>query len=309
VKIIVTGANGFIGAQVVRLLSAGVDEVYAIVRGTSDRHRIANLPNVRVLEADILTDGGRARIVELGAEACVHCAWYAVPGTYLASSFNVAFMQATLTLAGALATSGCRRFVGLGTCFEYDTDAGYLSERTPLAPTHLYSATKAGTYFVLRQLASATGMHVAWARLFYLYGPDEYPSRLVPSIARALLRGDEAKSTQGLQVRDFLHVEDAASAICAILYSDIRDAVNVASGRPVTVESIAREVSELCGRPDLLRLGAIPHSDGDPRFVCADIRKLSSATDWKPRWPMKEGLAQTVAWWREADRGAVIRVP
>jgi nucleoside-diphosphate-sugar epimerase len=256
------------------------------------------VPELKLVEADMLTEEGRERIAAVGAEACVHAAWVAEPGKYLTSLVNVDLMGATLSLAMTLARHGCRRLVGIGTCFEYDTSAGYLSEEMPLAPAHLYSATKAGTYLALKQLGVLVGIEVAWARLFYLYGPDEHPRRLVPVIVRALLHGQEAQSTPGLQVRDFLHIEDVALAVGAIVHSDLVGAVNIGSGQPVTVAAIVKQLGALSGRPDLVRLGALPYGPGDPMFICANVRKLVSRTGWQPRWPIAEGLADAMAWWR-----------
>ena len=300
-KVVVTGANGFVGSRVVRELVRLGDDVHAVVRPASDRRRLSGLPSLRVLEADVLDSDGRARIAAVGAEACVHAAWYAEPGKYLSSLANLDLMGATLDLARALAHRDCLRFVGVGTCFEYDTDRGLLSENTPLAPAHLYSAAKAGTFLALEQLGILTGMRVAWARLFYLYGPDEHPNRLVPSVARALLRGDRARSTHGAQVRDFLHVEDVASAIGALAHGEVGGAVNVASGQPVTVAAVVLQLAAICARPDLVDLGALPYGAADPMFVCADVRKILGATSWRPRWSMADGLADAVAWWRRVE--------
>jgi nucleoside-diphosphate-sugar epimerase len=297
-RVAVTGANGFVGAHVVRELLKRGDDVVAVVRKSSRRHRLADLVGLEVVETDILDETGRQRVAPLRVDACVHTAWYTEAGKYLSSPANVDLIGATLHLATTLAQAGCRRFVGVGTCFEYDTERGWLSEDTPLAPAHLYSAAKAGTYLALRELSSLTGIQVAWARLFYLYGPDEYPSRLVPAVSVALLRGEEARSTPGMQVRDFLHVEDVASALAAITHSDVTDAINVGSGQPVTVAAIVERIAAICGRPDLVRLGAIPYGSRDPMFVCADVRKLVRATGWTQRWSLHDGLSSTVDWWR-----------
>jgi nucleoside-diphosphate-sugar epimerase len=298
-KLVVTGANGFVGAAVVRALEARGEEVHAVVRAASDRRRLAGT-SARIVEADFMTDAGRAAIAALGAEVCVHAAWYAEPGKYLAALVNLALMGGTLALARELAHHRCRRFVGVGTCFEYDTARGYLSEDTPLAPAHLYSSAKAGTFLALKQLGALTGLQVAWARLFYLYGRDEYPGRLVPAIARALLRGEEARTTPGAQVRDFLHVDDVGAALAAIAFADVVGAVNVASGVPVTVAAVVREIAGICGRPELVQLGALPYGAGDPMFVCADTRTLAKATAWKPRFGLVEGLIDAIDWWRQS---------
>lgn len=297
-KVVVTGANGFVGARVIRELASRGDEVQAIVRGTSNRSRLRDLASLQVIEADVLSPAGRQTIASLEADACVHAAWCAEPGKYLSSPANIDFIGATLELARVLAQHGCRRFVGIGTCFEYDTEHGLLSERTPLRPSHLYSAAKAGTYLALKELGRLMDLEVAWARLFYLYGPDEHPARLISAIVHALLRGEEAGCTPGQQVRDFLHVDDAASAIGAVLHSDLVGAVNVGSGRPVTVASIAQQLGTICGRPDLVHLGARPYAPGDPMFVCADVQTLKGATGYEPRWSLTDGLTDVVGWWK-----------
>lgn len=299
-KVLVTGATGFVGAAVVRALLDRGDEVYAVSRETSDRRRLVDLADLRWVACDLLDERGVERLAEVGADVCVHSAWYAEPGKYLSSVVNIDLLAATLRLARTLALGGCRRFVGIGSCFEYDTERGLLCEDTPLAPVHLYSAAKAAAYMALKQLGVTMGMAVAWARLFYLYGPDEAPSRLVPSITRALLRGEEARCTPGAQVRDFLHVEDAGEALGAIAHSDVVDAINVASGQPVTVAAVARQLGVLCDRPDLVRLGVLPYGPTDPMFVCADVRRLVRATGWTPRWSLGDGLGGVVEWWRRA---------
>jgi len=297
VKVVVTGAAGFVGAQIVRALVRTGDEVHAVVRPTSNRRRLGGVDGARLVEADFLSADGREKIAAVEAETCIHAAWYAEPGKYLSAMLNFELLGATLQLARVLGEKGCRRFVGIGTCFEYDTDLGYLSEKTPLAPVHLYSAAKAGAYLGLMQLGTLIPMQVAWARLFYLYGPDEHPARLVPSALCALLRGEEARCTPGLQIRDFLHVEDAGSALCAVAHSDLVGAVNVASGQPVSVGAVVQQLGVATGRPHLVRLGALPYAPKDPMFVCADVRRLRSATDWRPRWSLADGMVDAANWW------------
>jgi nucleoside-diphosphate-sugar epimerase len=307
-KVLVTGAAGFVGAQVVRALVRRGDTVYAAIRASTNRRRLDDIPSVHTVEADFATPEGRAAIASVGADVVVHAAWFVDPATYLSSLANLVVLGATLELARELAQAGLRRFVGVGTCFEYDTRVGYLTEDvSPLSPGHLYSAAKASAYLTLKQIDALTGMRVAWVRLFYLYGPDEYPRRLVPSISRALVRGEEARSTAGDQVRDFLHVEDAGAALAAVVHSDIVGAVNVASGQPVTIASMVRELGSLSGRPDLVRLGALPYSSGDPMFVCANVRKLVDNTDFKPRWSLHDGLNQALEWWRTAEQNEADR--
>jgi len=293
VRVLLTGATGFVGARVAEALVDGGDHVVAVVRAGSDAERLSALRGLRLVEGELLREGGMAEAVRVAPDVCIHCAWYTEPGKYLSSPDNVGLAHGTARFAAALAEAGCRRFVGVGTCFEYDTEAGYLSEKTRLAPAHVYSAAKVATYLLVRELTAGTAMSFAWARLFYLYGPHEHPNRLVPSVIGALLRGEEARVTPGGQVRDFLHVDDAAAALCAIARSEVTDAVNVGSGEPVTVATLVTKIGALLGREDLLRLGAREYSPGDPMFVCADNRKLR-AIGWARKYTLDDGLAHTI---------------
>ena len=102
--------------------------------------------------------------------------------------------------------------------------------------------------------------------------------------------------------RDFLHVSDVASALCALALGDASDAVNVCSAEPISVAAIAKRIGAIVGRPERVRgsARALPYAAGDPMFVVGDNRRLL-ATGWRPRWTLADGLADTVAWWRDRE--------
>jgi nucleoside-diphosphate-sugar epimerase len=298
VRVLLTGATGFVGSQVARALLREGHEIWATVRSGSDRSRIADIEaDLRVVEHDLLRSHVDS-LAELEPEMCVHAAWYVEPGRYLSSSLNVDFVAASARLALALAECGCRRLVGLGTCYEYDTDIGRLSEDAPTRPRHLYSASKLSLYLLLEQIARVTQLQVAWGRLFYLYGPHEDERRLVASVAQSLVCGERVEVTPGAQVRDFLHVEDVGSALAAIAGSTVCGPINVCSGEPVTVREIVEALGRVAGRPELIALGARPYADGDPLVVYGDNRRLREEVGWTPRFELGDGLEQTWDWWK-----------
>ena len=147
-----------------------------------------------------------------------------------------------------------------------------------------------------------TGLRVLTPRLFYSYGPYEDERRLVPSTMLRLLKGETAELTPGLQVRDYLHVEDAASAIWSATKSRIDVAVNIALGEPTTVAEIAEIIGDLIGRPDLILLGARDCPENEPMRILADASLLRRKIGWAPKYSLRDGLAHTLAWW-EAWQG------
>ncbi len=299
-KVLITGATGFIGAHVLRILVEEGCEVHGLIRPGSDVGRIGDvLPRMGVIRAD-LGDGVAlaAHVEKLRPELCVHLAWTTEAGKYLQSAENLELLSASWKLAAGLASAGCKRLVAVGTCFEYDTDAGYLSEATALRPRSLYAAAKASLGLLLEQLQSLTGMEVAWVRLFYQYGPYEDERRLVPSVIVSLLRGRVAAVGHGTQIRDYLHVEDVARAIWAVGVSGLTGPVNVGSGQPVTVREIVSTVGALLGRSDLIAWSARPVDEADPPFICANNGRLVRNTSWTYRYSLEDGLKQTIEWWR-----------
>jgi dTDP-6-deoxy-L-talose 4-dehydrogenase (NAD+) len=185
---------------------------------------------------------------------------------------NLACLTGTLDLAQAFAAVGGKRFVGVGTCAEYDSSEGQMTTDTPLAPSTLYAACKASAFQVLRFFLGAGGMGFAWCRLFYLYGEGENERRLVPYIRRQLEAGQEVLLTRGDQVRDFLDVKDAARMIADVALGQQQGAVNICSGEAVTVRHLAERIADEYGRRDLLRFGARPENIFDPPRVVG-VRK------------------------------------
>ncbi len=143
-------------------------------------------------------------------------------------------------------------------------------------------------------------MSLVWARLFMIFGPHEDPRRLVPTICRSLLAGQEAALTSGCQIRDFLDTRDVGEALAALVEGRVEGSVNVASGDARSVASLALELGALAGRPELIRLGALPERAGEPPFLVADVRRLRDEAGFRPRVAFSARLAQCLDWWRIA---------
>ena len=296
-KALVTGATGFIGSQIARALLAQGHTVRASERAGASRARLADVAGrIEWVTTDVFAESGPAlSALCAGMDLVVHSAWYAVPGKYLEAPENLGCVSGTVALTHALADAGVKRAAFVGTCFEYDFDFGWLSEVTPNKPASLYAAAKSSARLMCEQIARARGVTFCWVRPFYQYGPHEDARRLVPYVIDTLLRGEEAGLTRGMQVRDFLHVQDVGSAIAAAATSDLSGIVNIGSGQPVTVRDIVTTIAELLGRESMVRFGARPDNPTDPPFICANTRKLVQGTGWSPHFDLRAGLADAIA--------------
>ena len=151
---------------------------------------------------------------------------------------------------------------------------------------------------VAERYAEQVGIELVWGRVFYLYGPDETPERLVPAVIRSLLAGTPTPTRDGHQVRDFMHVNDAA-CFAGLLDSHVTGPVNVASGEPVAARTVIEKIASLTGRPELVDWEAIATSPGDPPVLVADIARLRDEVGFTPAFGLDQGIESTVAWWRE----------
>jgi nucleoside-diphosphate-sugar epimerase len=281
-RVLVTGATGFIGRHARAALErAGHDVV--------------------VMRVDLLHPRAAPVLVEAArATHLLHLAWYAVPGKFWSAPENAEWLEATVRLLRAFYDAGGQRAVAAGTCAEYDWEGdGLLSEReTPIRPATPYGRAKAEAF----ERAGELGGELAWGRVFFLYGPGEHPDRLVSSVARRLLAGEEAPTTEGAQVRDFMHVADVAGAFAALLDSGVTGAVNIGSGEPVTVREVVEEIARAAGHPELLRAGALPQREGEPPQLVADVTRLRDDVGFRPRYDLRSGIADAVEWWRQQQR-------
>lgn len=298
-RVLVTGASGFIGRQIIAPLVDRGFEVHAISRTP------VPMPAGVVHHACDLFDGDRVERVlsTVRASHLLHLAWYAVPATYRTSEENLGWVEASLRLARAFRRAGGRRIVGAGSCFEYEwrTDT-YEEATTPLVPATLYGACKHALHVALRAWGTQHDVEVAWGRVFFLYGPHEAPERLVASVIRGALDGRIVPCSAGTQARDFQHVRDAAGAFAALLASDVCGAVNIATGRGVVVKDLVDAIAERLDARGQIQLGAIPPRPGEPPILAADVTRLRDEVGWQDRIELAAGLDDTIAWWRQQER-------
>ncbi|MDP2785730.1 MAG: NAD(P)-dependent oxidoreductase [Sulfurimicrobium sp.] len=273
--VLLTGATGFVGRQVLRELAERGARVRAVVR---KQCKLATLENVEsvVTTPDIFAENAEwwADICE-GIDTIIHVAWYAEPGKYLQSTKNLDCLTGTLQMAKGAAQARVRRFIGIGTCFEYDLAGGMLSVQTPLRPLTAYAGAKAAAFMALSRWLSEQGVEFAWCRVFYLYGEGEDARRLVPYLHTKLASGEPAELTSGNQIRDFLDVRDAGRMIVESALSNEQGPINICSGVPITVRQLAEQIADKYGRRDLLKFGARPSNLVDPPCVVGVRREMS----------------------------------
>ena len=274
--ILITGAMGFVGRQILQSISKKDTLIRIIVREGK------NIPNefLGIVDKTIETKDLFAESVKWwedtlkGVDTIIHAAWYVEPGKYLYSPKNIDCLIGTLNLARGASKASVRRFVGIGTCFEYDLTCDVLTTETVLNPITPYAGAKVAAYYALSQYFVSTNIEIAWCRLFYLYGEGEDSRRLVPYLRQKLEAGDPAKLSHGNQIRDMLDVKEAGKMIAAVALGDTHGAVNICSGIPITIRQFVEKIADQYKRRDLLMFGAREEDPIAPKCVVGVKTKL-----------------------------------
>lgn len=293
-KVLVTGGNGWIGRFAVeRLIERGYD-VHIVSR------KSGSLPHTQWHTADLLHPQETDRLVAaIKPTHLLHFAWETEPGRCWTSLNNYAWVQASLALLRAFARHGGQRVVMAGSCAEYDWSYGQLSEyETPCSYATPYAATKNAMRQLLASFSVTAGISHAWGRLFFVYGPGDHTARLVSSVIHSLLMGHDAACTDGYHYRDYMHAADAGDAFAALLDSDVRGTVNIASGQSVQVRDLVLRIAAKLGGQELVRFGAIPFPVNEALFMEAVTERLITEVGWRPAFDLDSGLDDTIAWCR-----------
>jgi UDP-glucose 4-epimerase len=306
VRVLLTGATGFVGSHLLaRLLRDGEHSVAVVLRATAARWRIAELlGRVRIIEGDL------ARIAELtepvgrfGPEAVLHLAWGHVADRQQSPLLQVDNVRDTLELVRLAHAAGARHFLGVGSQAEYGPCPHRIDEGQPTRPSTAYGTAKLCAGLLAGQMCACLGLRFAWLRLFSAYGPMDLPTTMISRVGRALLSGERPVTTRGEQLWDYLYVADAAEAIHGVLNEPSASGVfNLGSGRVQTIRSVVERLRDLVRPGAELGLGELAYGPEQLMHLEADVERLRRSIAWEAVTDLDTGLSHTVAWLRRVQR-------
>jgi len=282
-RIFVTGGSGFIGKHLLLLLAS--HEVLCLSHAAPVE---SNNAATRTIKGDLNDPASYADELErFKPECCIHLAWEGLPDYSFQNCRRNLF--ASTILFDVLGRLGCHRIFAVGSCWEYGTRTGVMKEGETGLELNLFAAHKTATQLIGQSNCSANDCRLTWGRVFFVYGPGQRSSSLIPSCYKSLKRGVAPKITNPLAINDFIHVADVAAAIRRLIEADDATGIyNIGSGRTFAVWEVVNFVAAEMGLSPVYH--DMPLSAGG---MWADITRMS-LLGWQPELSLKAGIALTL---------------
>jgi dTDP-glucose 4,6-dehydratase len=309
-KLLITGGAGFIGSNFVRFMVNKYPQ-YQIVNldlltyagNLENLKDIEDKPNYKFVKGDIADRSFVNNLFEqekfdyvinFAAESHVD---RSITNPEIFVQTNI---QGTLALLDAAKEIGVKKYLQVSTDEVYGTlgETGYFSETTPLAANSPYSASKAGADLLVRAYHETFGLPVNITRCSNNYGPYHFPEKLIPlMIINALHDKELPVYGDGLNIRDWLHVEDHCQAIDLVLHNGrVGEVYNVGGNNERTNIHIVKTILEQLGKPESL-IKYVKDRPGHDRRYAIDATKLRTELGWQPKYTFETGIKQTIDWY------------
>ncbi|MGC8881677.1 MAG: GDP-mannose 4,6-dehydratase [Bryobacteraceae bacterium] len=310
-RVVVTGADGFIGSHLVEQLVAAGAEVTALALYNSFNHwgwleDVSCLGAVKVVTGDIRDPHLCGELLE-GAEVVFHlAALIPIPYSYRApASYVETNVQGTLNLCQAARRQRLERFVHTSTSEVYGTARFVpIDESHPLCGQSPYAASKIGADAIALSFYYSYGLPVAVARPFNTFGPRQSARAVIPTIITQIAAGrSRVRLGDATTTRDFTFVEDTCRGLMAVAGAEngCGEVFNIGTGREISIAELHQLIARLMGReagleqdPERMR----PEKSEVRRLLC-NAAKLNKATGWAPSHTLEQGLERTIAWFSD----------
>ena len=307
-KILVTGGSGFIGSWLIRYLLAEYPDVQITnldlltYAGNPDNLQdVETNPRYCFVQGDICDEVLVNQLMR-GMDACVNVA----AQTHVDRSISGPGVFITTNVLGTQVLLEAARNANVGKFVQVSTDEVYgsiegtdkFTEESPLDPSSPYSSSKAGADLIALSYYRTYGMPVCITRCTNNYGPNQYPEKLIPLF---ILNASGNKPVpvygDGLNVREWIHVEDHSAGVAAVLMQGKPGEVyNIGSGNEQNNLDITRQILSILGRPESL-IKFVTDRPGHDRRYAINSDKITRELGWKTRIPFEQGLRETVRWY------------
>ena len=286
-RILLTGASGFLGREIAHHLR----QRRAVVAGLV-RHAEQCVAPQDFVGDFLRLESCATQISAFAPDVLIHCAWSGVPVATRDLLSQYDNFAASVALFDHAMEAGAQLVIGLGTQAEYGLTTTPVSEDAPTQPVTHYGIAKQATGAALLRLAHRRARRAIWLRLFGLYGPRETAPSMLPWVAHQFAKGQAPALTPCTQRWDYLHVRDAARAVCDLLSTQAQGVFNLASGEAPPLRETVLKLRDLMAPEIEPDFGAVPFGPEQVHCLAADVSRLKAAIGWAPQISLEAGLGE-----------------
>ena len=292
-KIVVTGASGFLGSWICRVLALN-HEVIALVRPTSEVYRLSGIRKVSVVPRE--TPQWSDFIGEAKPDVLILAGWWGVGNQDRNHQRQFENIDAIKQLAFAARESGVKTVIGVGSQAELGPIENTITEDLPDNPTTKYGMAKVQAREALEEIFKDSKTRFVWMRIFSTYGPLDTGAWLIPQTVDSLSRGKSMDLTKGEQEWSYLHAYDLARAFETVVDNpSAAGTVNVGNPKTIILKDALIKIAQILGVKKLLNFGAVAYREDQVMKLQPACETLISI-GWKPIVTFDSGVAQTIAW-------------
>lgn len=297
-KILITGANGFIGSNLVKSLLANNHNILAISRSSHNLNLLdINFKHTKGGDISLLTKD----IIEFNPSVIIHCAWdggNSFLNAHQTSQFdNVIWGYKFLEILAQLKTV---HFVGIGSAAEYGEVGEILIDETFVEnPISLYGISKLSFKVLSEHFCKLHNIRWSWIRPFYTYGPGDVNTRLIPKVIYNCIKQINFELNSCESIVDYLYIEDFIYGIESIINAPLSGTYNVCSGQQFKIKDVIQTVKQLTGSNSIITFNEKLNRQQFPTYICGNNKKLKSMCKWKPKTDLATGLQKTIQFFYE----------
>ncbi len=288
-KVLVTGATGLIGKELIEPLKEAGFDIFAI---TIDKNNHNN--GVHWIEGNLFDENFiKITIENIKPEYLLNMAW-CTTGDYLSSDINYKFLNAGINLLKYFKDNGGKRVVFAGTCFEYKFKDSPLKEIDELdADKTIYTFCKNKLHEISEYFCKINNISFGYGRIFYVYGRNEDKIRLTGMIIDKLSKNEEVIIKNGKLYKDYVYAKDIAGAFVALLNSEVKGSVNICTGKTISIKDFALEIGKQMGKENLIKFKDEPSSQ--PPIIVGDNSRLINEVKYEVKYKLSEGIKEVLS--------------
>ena len=282
-KIFLTGGSGFIGRNLIPLLKD--HEVMCL---SHSNQIMGDRTNLYTISGSLNEpESYFEELSKFKPDCCIHLAWFGLPDYSLEN--NIKNLLYGVDLVKNLSKVGCKKIFSVGSCWEYGDAIGALKETDSAINLGMFGAFKSSLQVITQSLCNNASIDLIWGRVFFVYGPGQRKTSLIPSCYESLKDGKPLNIKNPLAINDFVYIRDVVENIHFMIETRVNPGIyNIGSGKSYSVWEVVNNVANVLGVDS-------PYKDISNQMSgsWADITKCIES-GWTPRFTLKEGISETI---------------